>query len=230
MRESFRYLAAGLSLLIAAGCSENTNPVSAPSRSMSVAAPKFDYSAGGSFGDQSTEFTVTSRGGSYSVAGLFSVNFPANSVCAPSRSTYGEGEWDKPCSTLSNSESVRITAKLRLTSTGLAVDFSPALRFNPQTQVTISTDIFAPVIRNNADFFRANPGTLRGLAVTYSATLGGASVSDYVLDPSVVTRVGLTSGRIWRRIKHFSGYVIATGEACTPAPDFPDCIEIMGDG
>ena len=73
--------------------------------------------------------------------------FPANSVCDPARSTYGATEWDKDCTTLDDGQSVKIRAVLALTSDGLAIDFSPALRFSPATTVTISTGIFAPLIK-----------------------------------------------------------------------------------
>jgi hypothetical protein len=227
MRESFRFLAAGLSLLILAGCSETaTSPSATPTRQLSASGPAFDYNSVGSSGSQTTTFTVTSSGGSFSVNGLFNVNFPANSVCNPTRSTYGSTEWDKPCSTLLPGESVTIQARLSLTSAGMAVDFSPELRFNPNTTVTISTDIFSSTIRNNRDYFLANPSSLGFLSVSYSPTLGGPVINDFAFDSSLQTHVGLTSGRIWRRIKHFSGYMIGNGEPCDPSPDNPDCIEV----
>lgn len=228
MRENLRLLSVGLSLMIVAGCSDtSTAPVS--QRSFSPAAPAFDFSSGGaySFGDGRQTFTVGANGGSYNVAGLFNVNFPAGSICDPALSSYGEGTWDSSCASLGRN--IQVTATVRLTAGGLAVDFQPELRFAPNKVVTISTDLFAPMIRANREFFAKYPSTLRPLAMYYSPFLGSSRVPDYVSDRSLVTHIDLVTGRIWRRVKHFSGYSVTTGEACNPSPDDPDCIQIDGD-
>ncbi len=82
------------------------------------------------------------------------------------------------------------------------------------------------MIRSNQSFFASNPSTLRPLALDYSPTLGGDAVADYVSDPSLITHIDLTTGRIWRRVKHFSGYSQTNGLPCDPSPDDPDCIEV----
>jgi hypothetical protein len=226
MRVNFRFLAAVAAISIAA-CSE---PASAPRASSNVTAadraPAFDYSVGGQFGRQGSDFTLTSKGGSFNVDGLFTLNFPANSVCDPDQSSYGPGEWDKPCVTLGRSKVVQLHAVLQLTATGLAVDFQPGLRFSPNSQVTISTDIFAPLISSNSQYFGAHTNALRPLAIYYAPSLGSSLVADYVSDSSAVTHINLNSGRIWRRIKHFSGWSQTSGGACDPSPEQPDCIEV----
>jgi hypothetical protein len=228
MRENLRLISVGLSLLIVAGCADNsTAPQASAKRSFAPEAPAFDYSSGGSFGDSRSTFNVGADGGTISVGGLFNVNFPAGSICDPDLSSYGEGTWDSSCVTLNRS--IQITSTVRLTASGLAVDFQPALRFAPGKVVTISTDIFAPVIRANRDFFARNPSALRALALYYSPFLGGSRVPDYIGDRSLVTHIDLQTGRIWRRVKHFSGYSLTSGEACNPSPDDPDCIEVEDD-
>jgi hypothetical protein len=231
MRESFRYLTVGLSLVIVAGCSDTSTAPRAAKRVLSAApASAFDLTGTSlSYGDQSTDFVVTWRGGSFSLPYGTTVDFPQNSVCATS-STYGATEWDAPCTVLRPGESVRIHATIRLTTSGLAVDFSPQLRFAPETQVPLSTDFFAPWVKANASLIRATPSLAGFLAMDYSSALGGDRVADYVSDPSLVTHVDLSTGRVWRRVKHFSGYNVTTGEPCEPSPDNPDCIEIDGDG
>jgi hypothetical protein len=215
-------------MIAAAACGESaTGPSTAASKGLSPNAPVFDYSATPyQLGFTQQEFGVTSEGGTFTLAGLYSVNFPANSVCDPARSTYGPTEWDKPCATLADGQTLKIRAIVAFTSSGLAIDFSPALRFSPSTQVTISTDVFASLIRANRDYFVKNPSSLNPLAILYSSNLGGAPSSDYVRDASLVTHVDLDSGTIWRRVKHFSGYNMTSGESCEPAPDNPDCIVI----
>ena len=214
-------------MIVAAACGESATSPSAARPSLSPNAPVFDYTTtSSSLGFFQQDFVVTSAGGSFNVGGLYTLNFPANSVCDPARSTYGPTEWDNPCTTLDDGQAVSIHAVFSLTSAGLSVDFSPALRFSPSTQVTISTAIFAPIIKANRDYFAKNPSVLNPLAILYAPSLGVTGTSDYSRDASVITHVDLTSGLIWRRVKHFSGYSMTTGESCEPAPDNPDCVEV----
>jgi hypothetical protein len=224
MRLNLRFLAASAALFSAACSDTSTAPSAKDLVGVSQSAPKFDYSAGGRFGLQGSQFNVSPNGGSFSIGGLYTVNFPANSICDPSKSTYGDGEWNKSCVTLTND--LAITATLQLTASGLAVDFQPELRFSPDAQVTISTDIFAPVIRASREYFRRNPASLRSLALYYAPALNANLVADYLSDPDAITHIDLSSGRIWRRIKHFSGYNVTSGASCDPSPDQPDCIQV----
>jgi hypothetical protein len=191
--------------------------------------PSLDWNSGALFsGQRSTSFTVTSTGGTFQIGGLYSVNFPANSICDPTTSTYGPGTWDDPCTTLAPGQSVTITATYGFSGGGLGVDFSPPLRFNPNTQVTIATSAYAFSLTTFANFFAANPQTLHFLGIYYEPSLGGAGQTDAGLDPSLVTHVNLNTGLVWRRIKHFSGYNVWTGLPCDPSPDDPDCIDDGG--
>ena len=98
-------------------------------------------------------------------------------------------------------------ATLSLASGGLAIDFSPDLRFSPNSQVTISTDVFAPLLRGEQELLRRSiPKQLSFLAISYAPSLSATSVKDYKADPSLITHVNLITGQIWRRVKHFSGY------------------------
>ena len=192
-------------------------------RSLS-AAPAFDYSGGGRFhfGDVKTSFTVTPAGGSFAINRLVTVDFPAGSICDPDLSSYGAGEWENACATLTHA--ITITATTRLTGNGVAVDFQPDLRFSPDKQVTLSTDLFSSTLRANRGYFRAAPASLQRLTFLYSPSLNATAVADYVADPSLATHVDLESGRVWRRVKHFSGYVQGSGAACNPTAGDPDCV------
>lgn len=228
MRENLRLIAAGLSLLVVVGCGETaTAPQATSTQKLSATAPKFDYNWGGAFGDQYSSFVVTSAGGTYS-AGSFDVSFPANAVCDPDLSSYGAGTWDSSCVPLKRS--IRVTAQVRLGFTGVAIDFSPDIRFVPGKVVTLSTDMYAPFIRANRAFFARNPQALRSMALYYSPNIGGTRVADYITDPSLVTHIDLSTGRVWRRVKHFSGYSATSGDSCEPSPGDPDCISMDGEG
>lgn len=228
MRSFLRCFGATAVLFAVAACSDTATTPSAPAaRTLSPRASSFDYAQTGDvFGTRSSDFKLTAKGGTFSVGGLFTLSFPANSVCDPARSTYGPTEWNRPCVTLSGNQSISVHASLSLTGAGMGVDFSPALRFSPSTQVTISTDIFAYAIKAGRAYFSANPDALNFLAVYYSPSLGATPVADFVADPSVITHVDLSTGTVWRRVKHFSGYSQTAGTACDPGPNNPDCIAI----
>jgi hypothetical protein len=225
MHASVLGFAALFALLSLGACSESsTSPKHTAPRTPS--APAFDLSATGFVtGLSVTSFVVDSRGGSFAV-GPYTVDFPANSVCDPNTSSYGATEWDNSCTVLAGGQSVTINATVSLSSSGLVVDFTPALRFSPSTKVTISTDAFASLILANRDYYQKNHGALNELSILYSSSLGAKGVRDFSTDKSVMTHVDLNTGRIWRRVKHFSGYSIISGEACEPSPDNPDCVEV----
>lgn len=220
--------AAVVAALAVGGCSDSTAP-SVP-RGISVGpGGRPDLKPVALFGGfRSTTFTVTSAGGSFDV-GMFTVNFPANSVCDPKTSSYGPGTWDSACATLGDDQSVTVTATYGFTLRGgPVVDFSPALRFNPRTTVTISTDVYAPVLTYFSDYWLANPGALRYFGMYYTADFGNTGFTDAAWDSSLATHVNLTTGVVWRRIKHFSGYNVTSGLPCDPSPDDPDCIDTGG--
>src|SRR5690242_9104076 len=149
--------AAVVAALTIGGCSESTAPTMP--RGLSVGKDgRPDLRPIALFGGfRSTTFTVTAAGGSFG-AGPFTVNFPANSVCDPNTSSYGAGTWDSPCNTLADGQSVTVTATYGfLLGGGPVVDFSPALRFSPNTTVTISTDAYAPVLTFFRNYWLSNP-------------------------------------------------------------------------
>jgi hypothetical protein len=225
MQAPVRGFATLVALLSIGACSDSTTslPQAAPH---APSAPAFDLSATGlALGSTESDFIVSANGGSFSL-GAYTVSFPGNSVCDPTISTYGSTEWDKNCTVLSDGQSIKIHATVSLTSGGITVDFTPALRFSPSAKVIISTDVFASFILANQDYFRTHHSALSAFAILYSPGLGSKAVSDFAADRSVTTHVDLSTGIVWRRVKHFSGYSIITGEACEPSPDNPDCIEI----
>ena len=142
--------------------------------------------------------------------GLFAINFPQNSVCDPDQSNYTD--WGQDCVALRGNIDVQV--RLRVTASGIALDFSPEMRFAPSAgPVTISTDVFAPVLTGNKSFFAIHPASLNVLAMRYAPALGAAPIADYESDPSLITHVNLSTGRVWRVVRHFSGYLVGGGDA-----------------
>lgn len=229
MRVTLRNFAVAAAALTIAACSDSST---APGNASAVRpvghGPSSDLLLGNLL--LGTDFTLNSKGGTFPLAGgLYTVVFPANAVCDPAVSTYGTDQWDAPCTTLGKGQSIKVHATVSVTSTGLAVDFSPSLRFSPLTTVTLYTDYYSAVITANSAYFSANHAALRPFAMYWAPVFGAASVPDYLTDPTAVTHVNITTGRIWRRIKHFSGYNVVSGQPCDPSQGDPDCIEVDGD-
>src|SRR3954469_18646481 len=136
MHAIVRGFAVGVALLSVGACSDSTSPRSGAPRNLAASAPVFDFAATpSSVGVTDMDFVVGAAGGSFTIAGSYTITFPANSVCDPNRSTYGSTEWDKDCTVLDAGQFVKVHATLSLSSTGLGIDFTPALRFSPSTKV-----------------------------------------------------------------------------------------------
>ncbi len=175
------------------------------------------------------DITVTPAGGDFNIGyGLFTLHIPANSVCDPSTSGYGDGTWDAPCTPITSS--ITLHATYGFYGHHIYADFSPALRFVPSSNasqwVTFGTRLYAPILTTFASYFAANPGSLKYLGLLYDPAVG--QVVNDVVDPTLFTHIELNTGLIWRRVKHFSGYSAVTGLECTPSPDDPNCIDTSG--
>jgi hypothetical protein len=176
------------------------------------------------------KFDIPVSGATVALGDRFTLNFPANSVCDPTSSSYGMGHWDEDC--IPNDRAVSITAKIWVNEDRVVVDFSPSLRFVPTAVVTISTNLFAPILAGRVDL-AATPGALSQYELLFSPDGGTTKVREAGLlnDPSLKTHIDLTTGFVWRRLKHFSGYVGAFGEPCTPAYEGdPNCVWVDDGG
>ncbi|HXT18745.1 MAG TPA: hypothetical protein VN706_24180 [Gemmatimonadaceae bacterium] len=147
------------------------------------------------------------------------VTFPAHSVCDPTTSTYGPTEWDKPCTPARNT--VAVKAKAWLDSQGHPrVDFDQHLRFVP------SLDPAQWVMLSFTDY-GASAGA--NAKILYCATPTSGCVDEAKTDPTMATVKDPVTGHLTRRIKHFSGYNVFSGQPCMPSPDNPDCVDGGGD-
>jgi len=152
-----------------------------------------------------TQFTVSQHGGMF-VVGNHAVVFPANSICDPATSSYGEGQWDAPCTPLKRA--IKITARISTTNGSQAVDFSPELRFVPSTSTSrwVWIYMYTPAARSAQD--------LSQFDILFAPTLGATPVNDAAQDPTLRTYVDSRLGMSFRRIKHFSGYAVGSGFTC----------------
>jgi hypothetical protein len=231
MQASVRRLAVVAAALTALGCSDSAlSPNGGSTRSISSGrAPSLDASLSFS-GLKTTTITLTAAGGTYSVGnGLFTIKIPQNAVCDPALSSYGDGTWDSPCTTLAAGQSLTVTVTYGFTTTNFPVlDISPGIRFSPNSVVTLGTMAFASSIIANATYYASNQQALHQFGFYYTPDLGATAFTDAGNDSSLITHVNLSTGYVWRRVKHFSGYNIQTGLPCDPSPDDPNCIDDGG--
>jgi hypothetical protein len=212
---------------VLAGCSDNTvlaptaastDVASAPTSTMFAPAGRPSLALSGDKAKNgSSKFTVSPSGGVY-FAGNHALVFPAGSICNPATSSYGPGQWDAPCSALTRP--ITISAKVKTVKGITSVDFSPELRFVPSDNSSrwVWIYMFTPDARGATDLSQFN--------ILFAQTLGATPVNDAAEDPSLRTYVDSRLGMSYRRIKHFSGYVVLNGNRCDPQTD--DCSEEGG--
>lgn len=210
-------VASALVIGVVTGCSENTVVAPAAAPSTAPASTIFAPSArpmlslsGSGIQDGVTEFTVGPSGGVFFV-GNHAVVFPARSICDPATSSYGDDQWDAPCTVLTRP--LTITARLSSANGVSAVDFSPSLRFVPSASPARWVWIFmyTPQARAAQD--------LSPFTILFTPALGATPVNDAVGDPTLRTYVDTWSGVSFRRIKHFTGYSVGAGFTDPPPTD-----------
>jgi hypothetical protein len=152
-------------------------------------------------------FTITidpSRKTVYYLGDGNTLTFPEGSLC-DTRSSYGEKEWDKPCARAASKLAVNVTAWMDRRGHAY-LDFDKHIRFvpssNPSQWVVLT---FADREASLNPFFNI-------LYCPGSGRLGSSTCYDESKkDPSLITTRNPLTGKITRRIKHFSGYNVAAG-------------------
>lgn len=221
MRRFVPLLIAGAAML-AAACSDSIAPTPSASgsalelsRSGLAAGKKTTPPPPGTVYTQ--QFFIPAAGGTIKV-GEFTLDFPSNSVCNPLTSGYGKRFWDKPCETLA--VDFAITATYWLDNGESVVEFSPDIRFDPAKTVTISTNRPALIGKTG----------LGGYQIFYwTRTLHGRQRYDEAkFDHTLRTYFNPATGDVFRRIKHFSGISISSGQHCDDTVGDPDCVSDGG--
>jgi len=210
--------------IAAAGCSDGATAPATDRDLVASGRPSFNYGSPSTStfsGFRSTTFRLTSAGGKYAIGDLFKLNVPSDAVCELRTTT----TWNSWCNLLDRGESILVTATYGFVGGVPVVDFSPDLRFSPNKTVTLSTAFYSDILTAHARYFEQNEGALRGFAINRTTDLGQTTSIDAARDTTLVTHVNLIFGIVWRRVKHFSGYSVATGRACDPAAGDPDCVQ-----
>jgi hypothetical protein len=208
-----------LTAMLAAGCNEGT--VAPKSQSSDAIIANGGGPTAALTATDTMRFTFVidpSRTLTYYLGSGNTITFPAGSLCDPTTSTYGVGEWDKPCAVATSS--ITVNTRAWLDSKGKArVTFDKAIRFVPTSNPA------GWVMLSLTDY---GTSTAPWTNILYCLQ-GNHCIDESKTDPSVATVKNPYTGRLTRRVKHFSGYSVATGEPCTPSPDDPDCIGDGGD-
>jgi len=208
----------------AAACADNAvAPRDAASRDALTPTSSFDRinKSIEPLGLQTQNFVIPAHGGRVEFGGVFTLDFPAHSVCDPSTSGYGN--WDAPCQTLK--QDLPVTATYGVQNGQLMIDFSREIRFVPTRSqhqwVTLSTNIYheALIGVTSSNLFPE---------LFYVPSPGAAPIDESLTDPTLRTHVDLRSGNVWRRIEHFSGYLVGAGDGCTSQNDPTSCVQLDG--
>ena len=141
---------------------------------------------------------IDPRRDNYLQFGAHSLWLPAHSICDPSTSSYGMGTWNTACSPLTTR--ITITAKVRGASGGLPrIDFEPALRFSPREAVYLTLAVKGKQAQEAI-----------AMGILYCPTSSSKScVDESLTDPTLATVLDRPNHQVYRRIKHFSGYLVA---------------------
>jgi hypothetical protein len=227
MRRLALYLLVGAVSAAVVACQDSLVAPASKQLSPSSSAPSLSLSNNGR-SDRSviSTLTISPAGGTYRV-GDFDVVIPAGAVCDPGSTRYGPKHWDSDCTPANRDITVSVVAETH--KDRVSIDFKPDLRFRPSAgSVIVRTDAYRDQLTSDA--VRQLPPSssyFSNFAILYMPT-GGQSHIDEVRstgDRSLMTHVDLESGLVWRRVKHFSGYMVTAGQKCdVSSPDATQCI------
>jgi hypothetical protein len=199
----FGLLVSGV-VVAASACSGDATAPARSSAPVSAAFSKGHHRPTGSElaqvdqGEGSSTYTVTIDPGKMNVLhfGEHTLYLPQNAICSTA-SGYGVDLWDSECAP--ETLPVTITAKVTAVVNGLPrIDLLPDKRFSPRTTVLLSLSV---------------PSGLEGAAsnwhILYCPSESTTCEDESLRDPSLATHADVERGILIRRIKHFSGYMVA---------------------
>ena len=185
------------SLMLAACAGEATAPVAPTLRTQERLSPFVPTGAQRALvgvTDGTYSFTINPGQTQTLQLGASGLYIPANAICDVASSSYGMGMWNDACTP--QTEPMTITAVVRNAATDHpSVTFEPALRFSPATEVWLYMSV-------------TDQATLDKSKVLYYCSNTGC-IDESQTDADLKTYVDKKHYMVFRRIKHFSGYVVA---------------------
>ncbi len=174
--------------------------------------------SGGRNQNESVTLTIGPDGGVFDLVFQQTGRVPAYTLSVPAGALCAQLVGQDGCTPAAGS--VTVTATLHHVVGHIGVDFSPELKFGNGATIGTMRDaklVFAMERRPSAkqDWSVFN--------ILYTPDGFQTIINDGATDPSVATHVDLTSGFVWRSVKHFSGYVAVSG-SCDPTVD-PTCAD-----
>lgn len=155
--------------------------------------------SGSTDGSGNGTFTINPNKQANVQLGNHAIHFPARSICDPAATTYGATEWDKPCILLTRP--ITVTAQWVETGDGRPLmEFEPALRFVPNKTVILSMTLRDEPEEDQNQLLRILWRNEQDVWVDESLT-----------DATLESRISHGGKKVWRRIKHFSGYMVTAG-------------------
>jgi len=140
------------------------------------------------------------------------VTIPAYAICQPGVSGYGPAHWDAPCSVATAPMTFQVKSWTDAAGNS-RVEFSPDVRFSPSKVVGL--------------YLKSVGGaTAANTSINWCRTGASVCVNEAISDPSLATQRDAASGFVYRRVKHFSGYMVSVGLTDPPAdstqaPEYP---------
>lgn len=216
-----RLVLAGALTLLAACSAVDQATAPAQNEARPVGAPSFDVIINSVAPDSSSvDFTVTPTGGLFAI-GRHGVYFPANSICDPATSSYGPGTWDEPCTPLDRS--IDLHAEVRTNDDGSTwVDFTPAIRFVPTDN---SEQVVWMMMKTGVDVTADN--YLKFGMLWMPNGTPDQLVNEAASDASLKTYVDVNRDVVFRRVKHFSGYLVGNATEDTVIETINEIIPIF---
>jgi hypothetical protein len=132
------------------------------------------------------------------------LDIPAYSICNLLLSGYGSSTWNNSCTPHTLPVTITVVIK-NSQSDKPQIDFFPAMRFNPTKNVQLF--MYVP---------KVSTSDAANWVMKYCNDLG-TCVDESTKDLDLVTKVDKQNSVLFRRIKHFSGY-LGTGRDEEPAP------------
>ena len=131
------------------------------------------------------------------------VYFPARSICDPATSGYGIGKWDTPCTALQ--KPIQVTVRWSNKGGHAYARFSPELRFVPADAWSVPRW----VILSLHDHKRIH--ALGDYKILYDAGEDRGWIDESLTDKTLRAWIDPLHNSVVRRVKHFSGYMVAAG-------------------
>jgi hypothetical protein len=154
-------------------------------------------------GDRVATFTVDPNVSRSYTFGPHWIYFPAQSICDPATSGYGITLWDVPCARLSHP--IEVTVNWSNRSGYTVATFKPQLRFVPAAANSVNHWVILS-LHNVKKLHELNL-----YDILYNG--GDGWIDESLTDPTLHAWLDPLHNSVVRRIKHFSGYMVAAANS-----------------